>query len=108
MQAPAVSYDFVDGDPDPINHMYDWHGTRCAGLVSAAKDGEACGVGVAYNSKFGGIMPIVYINNFSLVQFGVTGWGDIVICIQFSTYKPRNLLIIGLSPTQGIALTTCD
>ena len=60
MQAPAVSYDFVDGDPDPINHMYDWHGTRCAGLVSAAKDGEACGVGVAYNSKFGGIMPVVH------------------------------------------------
>ena len=49
-----MSYDFVDGDPDPINDMYDWHGTRCAGLVSAAKDGEACGVGVAYNSKFGG------------------------------------------------------
>ena len=44
----------MDGDVDPVNDMYDWHGTRCAGLVSAAKDGFACGVGVAYNSKFGG------------------------------------------------------
>ena len=50
-----MSYDFVDGDPDPVKDVDDWHGTRCAGLVSAAKDGEACGVGVAPNSKFGGI-----------------------------------------------------
>ena len=46
----------MDGDPDPIRDMYDWHGTRCAGLVAAAKDGAACGVGVAYNAKFGGLL----------------------------------------------------
>ena len=50
-----MSYDFVDGDADPVSGVDDWHGTRCAGLVSAAKDGEACGVGVAYNAKFGGV-----------------------------------------------------
>ena len=60
VQAPAISYDFVDGDADPINDQYDWHGTRCAGLVSAAKDGAACGVGVAYNAKFAGENEVVY------------------------------------------------
>lgn len=44
----------MDGDSDPIGGVYDWHGTRCAGVIAAAKDGEACGVGIAYNSKFGG------------------------------------------------------
>ena len=44
----------MSGDPDPRNEQGDWHGTRCAGIVSAAKDGEACGIGVAYNSQFAG------------------------------------------------------
>ena len=45
----------MDGDDDPFRDDEDWHGTRCAGIVSASKDGHACGVGVAYNSKFGGM-----------------------------------------------------
>ena len=53
-QAPTISYDFVSGDSDPRNEAGDWHGTRCAGIASAAKDGEACGIGVAYNSQFAG------------------------------------------------------
>lgn len=62
VQAPTISYDFVDGDSDPINDLSDWHGTRCAGLVSAAKDGHACGVGVAYNSKFAGMTKVLCPN----------------------------------------------
>ena len=61
VQAPVISYDFVDGDSDPINEQGDWHGTRCAGIVSAAKDGRACGVGVAYNSMFGGMNSSLYL-----------------------------------------------
>ena len=53
-QAPTISYDFVSGDSDPLNEDGDWHGTRCAGIAAAAKDGEACGIGVAYNSQFAG------------------------------------------------------
>ncbi len=30
------------------------HGTRCAGEVSAARDNQVCGVGVAYDSKVAG------------------------------------------------------
>ena len=54
VQVPFISYDFVDGDPDPIGGKYDWHGTRCAGIVSAAKDNNKCGVGIAYSSNLAG------------------------------------------------------
>ena len=33
---------------------YSSHGTRCAGEVSAARDNDVCGVGVAYDSKVAG------------------------------------------------------
>ncbi|GMG40711.1 unnamed protein product [Ambrosiozyma monospora] len=33
----------------------DYHGTRCAGEIAAAKGNGYCGVGVAYNSKVSGI-----------------------------------------------------
>uniref|UniRef100_A0A672M5W2 Neuroendocrine convertase 1 n=1 Tax=Sinocyclocheilus grahami TaxID=75366 RepID=A0A672M5W2_SINGR len=56
---PAASYDFNDNDPDPFPR-YDStnenkHGTRCAGEISMQADNKKCGVGVAYNSKVGGI-----------------------------------------------------
>ena len=62
----------MDGDPDPVNGRYDWHGTRCAGLVSAAKDGEACGVGVAYNAQFGGVCMCMFIT-FTYMYMCVNG-----------------------------------
>lgn len=31
------------------------HGTRCAGEIAMQADNNKCGVGVAYNSKVGGI-----------------------------------------------------
>uniref|UniRef100_A0A8B9LPE3 Neuroendocrine convertase 1 n=1 Tax=Astyanax mexicanus TaxID=7994 RepID=A0A8B9LPE3_ASTMX len=56
---PAASYDFNDNDPDPFPR-YDStnenkHGTRCAGEIAMQADNNKCGVGVAYNSKVGGI-----------------------------------------------------
>ena len=54
VQVPSASYDFVDGDPDPFGGNYDWHGTKCAGIVSAAKDNNKCGVGIAYSSNLAG------------------------------------------------------
>uniref|UniRef100_A0A8C9U2I7 Neuroendocrine convertase 1 n=1 Tax=Scleropages formosus TaxID=113540 RepID=A0A8C9U2I7_SCLFO len=55
----AASYDFNDNDPDPFPR-YDStnenkHGTRCAGEIAMQADNNKCGVGVAYNSKVGGI-----------------------------------------------------
>ncbi|XP_075037384.1 neuroendocrine convertase 1 [Mixophyes fleayi] len=54
-----ASYDFNDNDKDPFPR-YDItnenkHGTRCAGEVAMIANNEKCGVGIAYNSKVGGI-----------------------------------------------------
>uniref|UniRef100_UPI00398F0ACA neuroendocrine convertase 1 n=1 Tax=Pristiophorus japonicus TaxID=55135 RepID=UPI00398F0ACA len=56
---PEASYDFNDNDPDPFPR-YDptnenKHGTRCAGEIAMQANNQKCGVGVAYNSKVGGI-----------------------------------------------------
>lgn len=49
------SWDFNDRDPEPAPELSDdTHGTRCAGEVAAARN-DACGVGVAYDSKIAGI-----------------------------------------------------
>ena len=49
------SWDFNDHTNLPKPKLYDdFHGTRCAGEVSAAKN-DICGIGIAYNSKVGGI-----------------------------------------------------
>ncbi|XP_010126804.1 PREDICTED: neuroendocrine convertase 1, partial [Chlamydotis macqueenii] len=56
---PQASYDFNDNDHDPFPR-YDptnenKHGTRCAGEIAMQANNRKCGVGVAYNSKVGGI-----------------------------------------------------
>uniref|UniRef100_A0A4W3K9N4 Neuroendocrine convertase 1 n=2 Tax=Callorhinchus milii TaxID=7868 RepID=A0A4W3K9N4_CALMI len=56
---PEASFDFNDNDPDPFPR-YDptnenRHGTRCAGEIAMQANNNKCGVGVAYNSKVGGI-----------------------------------------------------
>ncbi|EGV98395.1 Neuroendocrine convertase 1 [Cricetulus griseus] len=56
---PEASYDFNDNDHDPFPR-YDptnenKHGTRCAGEIAMQANNYKCGVGVAYNSKVGGI-----------------------------------------------------
>lgn len=56
---PDASWDVNDNDPDPFPR-YDRfntnkHGTRCAGEVSMIANNTVCGVGVAYNSKIGGV-----------------------------------------------------
>ena len=49
------SWDFNDNNAEPKPRLADdRHGTRCAGEVSAVKN-DACGVGVAYDSKIAGI-----------------------------------------------------
>jgi len=54
-----ASYDVNDndGDPSPRYDLTDSnrHGTRCAGEVSATANNSVCAVGVAYNSRIGGV-----------------------------------------------------
>ncbi|CAF0717828.1 unnamed protein product [Brachionus calyciflorus] len=56
---PRASFDLNDFDDDP-QPRYDpnnenKHGTRCAGEIVAKLNNSFCGVGVAFNSKIGGI-----------------------------------------------------
>lgn len=56
---PQASYDVNDNDNDPTPR-YDLidsnrHGTRCAGEVSASANNTICAVGIAYDSKIGGV-----------------------------------------------------
>ncbi|ANB14761.1 kexin KEX2 [Sugiyamaella lignohabitans] len=49
------SWDFNDKGPDPRPRLADdHHGTRCCGEIAAVRN-EACGVGIAYDSKIAGI-----------------------------------------------------
>ena len=53
--SPRGSYDFNNHRAEPIPELADdFHGTRCAGEIAAARN-NVCGVGVAYNAKVAGI-----------------------------------------------------
>lgn len=47
-----LSYDFLQND---TNAQGGWHGTAVAGVMAAADDGIACGVGLAYNAGIAGL-----------------------------------------------------
>jgi len=54
-----ASFDINGDDADPMPR-YDAndsnrHGTRCAGEVAAVPDNNICSIGIAYNSKVGGV-----------------------------------------------------
>lgn len=56
---PEASYDLNDNDNDPTPR-YDptnenKHGTRCAGEIAMVANNGFCGVGIAFNSKIGGV-----------------------------------------------------
>ncbi|KAG0667367.1 pheromone processing endoprotease [Monosporozyma unispora] len=54
--SPEGSWDFNDNTNLPKPRLTDdYHGTRCAGEIAAAKGNDFCGVGVAYNSKVAGL-----------------------------------------------------
>ncbi|RMZ95834.1 furin-like protease isoform 1-CRR isoform X1 [Brachionus plicatilis] len=54
-----ASYDLNDDDSDPEpryeSSNENKHGTRCAGEIAAKSNNSFCGVGVAYDSRIGGI-----------------------------------------------------
>ncbi|XBW36718.1 hypothetical protein QEN19_002294 [Hanseniaspora menglaensis] len=50
------SYDFNDKTDLPKPRLADdYHGTRCAGEIAAAKNNDYCGLGVAFNAKVSGL-----------------------------------------------------
>ncbi|KAG5645071.1 hypothetical protein DXG03_007161 [Asterophora parasitica] len=68
------SYDFNDHEELPYpKKSNDKHGTRCAGQIAAAKN-DACGVGIAYDSKIAGIRilskPITDVDEAVALNYG--------------------------------------
>ncbi|EAU88620.2 kex protein [Coprinopsis cinerea okayama7 len=68
------SYDFNDHEELPTPKNYDdYHGTRCAGQVAAVRN-NACGVGIAYNSKVAGVRilsgPISDVDEAAALNYG--------------------------------------
>lgn len=57
-QVESLSYDYCDdkhGCEPPFKELdTPSHGTQCAGEIVMAANNNYCGVGIAYNAKFGG------------------------------------------------------
>eukprot|EP00091_Calanus_sinicus_P002997 TRINITY_DN1313_c0_g1_i18.p1 TRINITY_DN1313_c0_g1~~TRINITY_DN1313_c0_g1_i18.p1 ORF type:complete len:672 (-),score=142.35 TRINITY_DN1313_c0_g1_i18:265-2280(-) len=89
-----ASYDFSSNDPFPYpRYTDDWfnsHGTRCAGEVSAAKDNDICGVGVAYNSKVAGIRMLDQPYMTDLIEANSMGHQPDLIDIYSASWGPTD------------------
>jgi len=82
---PEASYDLNDNDADPTPRYEitdeNKHGTRCAGEIAMVANNSFCGVGIAFNSKIGGIdrfeiflnkiKNLLLINHFSILSKGI-------------------------------------
>ena len=89
-----ASYDFSSNDPFPYpRYTDDWfnsHGTRCAGEVSAAKDNNVCGVGVAYNSLVAGIRMLDQPYMTDLIEANSMGHQPDLIDIYSASWGPTD------------------
>jgi len=89
-----ASYDFSSNDPFPYpRYTDDWfnsHGTRCAGEVSAAKDNDICGVGVAYNSMVAGIRMLDQPYMTDLIEANSMGHQPNLIDIYSASWGPTD------------------
>ncbi|KAB7497229.1 Neuroendocrine convertase 2 [Armadillidium nasatum] len=89
-----ASWDFSSNDPFPYpRYTDDWfnsHGTRCAGEVSAARDNEICGVGVAYDSKVAGIRMLDQPYMTDLIEANSMGHEPDLIHIYSASWGPTD------------------
>lgn len=54
-QDPALSWDYNRNRSDPAFKADAYHGTKCAGVIAMVANNSLCGVGVAFDSKVGGV-----------------------------------------------------
>lgn len=89
-----ASYDFSSNDPYPYPRYTDtWfnsHGTRCAGEVSAARDNNICGVGVAYNSQVAGLRMLDQPFMTDLIEANAMGHMPNDIDIYSASWGPTD------------------
>eukprot|EP00124_Ichthyophonus_hoferi_P002891 Ihof_evm5s220 gene=Ihof_evmTU5s220 len=88
---PEASYDLTSNDKDPMPAYTDdninKHGTRCAGQIAAKANNNECGVGVAYESKIGGIRMIDTLVT-DIVEARALGFNPNYIDIYSSSWGP--------------------
>jgi subtilisin family serine protease len=70
--AAAASHDYNDGRAAPDPGSADSHGTSAAGVAAAARDGAACGVGVAYGAALAGVRLIARAATDAQEAMGLT------------------------------------
>jgi len=89
-----ASYDFSSNDPFPYpRYTDDWfnsHGTRCAGEISAKRDNEICGVGVAYGSKVAGLRMLDQPYMTDLIEANSMGHMPQIIDIYSASWGPTD------------------
>ncbi|KAJ8308813.1 hypothetical protein KUTeg_013687 [Tegillarca granosa] len=89
-----ASYDFSSNDPYPYPRYTDtWfnsHGTRCAGEVSASRDNNVCGVGVAYKSKVAGLRMLDQPFMTDLIEANAMGHMPDEIDIYSASWGPTD------------------
>jgi len=89
-----ASYDFSSNDPYPYpRYTDDWfnsHGTRCAGEVSASRDNNVCGVGVAYDSMVAGIRMLDQPYMTDLIEANSMGHEPDLIDIYSASWGPTD------------------
>lgn len=89
-----ASYDFSSNDHFPYpRYTDDWfnsHGTRCAGEISAKRDNEICGVGVAYGSRVAGLRMLDQPYMTDLIEANSMGHMPQAIHIYSASWGPTD------------------
>mgnify|MGYP003365012800 CR=1 FL=1 len=105
------SWDFNDNTRLPKPRLVDdYHGTRCAGEIAAAKNNGFCGVGVAYNAKVSGIRilsgdltaedeaaSLIYANDINDIYSCSWGPADDGVHLQGPTDLVKKAMVKGVN-----------
>lgn len=83
-----MNHDRADPSPDyPFKRSS--HGTRCAGEIAMTANNNKCGVGIAYNSRIGGI-KLLGGNVFDMIEGMALGYAYDKIDVYSSSWGPTD------------------
>lgn len=71
------------------NNNIGYHGTRCAGEIAMIANNNKCGVGIAYNSKIGGI-KLLADKVYDVIEGMALGYAYNLIDIYSSSWGPSD------------------
>ncbi|CAI8000226.1 Furin-1, partial [Geodia barretti] len=85
---PSVSHDFTTDTSDPTPFRGDNHGTECAGVVAMSKN-TLCGIGVAFDSKIGGI-KINIEESMDVFEARALGYQQSSVDVYSNSWGPKD------------------